>query len=355
MLNRRQFIATSTLTMAATGSLLAADKTGPVKIAQIGVGHAHASGKMEVYRKSKDFEVVGIFEPDEAKRQRSEGKGAYKDIPFLNLEQLLNTKGLQAVAVETEVKNLLKYAETCIGAGLHIHLDKPAGSHLPTFKMILDKADKAKLHIQLGYMYRFNPAVQFMMDILKKGWLGEPFSVHTVMGKVLSKNTRKELSEYPGGIMFELGCHVIDLTVMTLGKADKITAFPKQAKTSFEDNYDDNMLAVLEYPNATASVRALGTEVEGFARRHFVLCGTEGTCHIQPLDRPAVKLALNKPTDNYKKGYQDVNFKPYSRYVGDAADFAALIRGEKKSEFGSSHEYAVQEAVLKASGLPIQP
>lgn len=353
MLNRRQFITASTMTVAATGSAVTAAAKGPIKIGQIGTGHAHASGKMEVYRNSQDFEVVGIFEPSEQRRQQMEGKAPYKGIPFMSLEQLMNIPGLQAMAVETEVKDLLKYADICINAGLHIHLDKPAGSNLPKYKTILDKADSKKLFIQLGYMYRFNPAVMFMQDILKKGWLGNPFSVHTVMGKVLGKSTRTGLSEYPGGIMFELGCHVIDLTVSALGTPDKVTAFPKAAKSEHTDAYLDNMLAVLEHKNATASVRALGVEVEGFARRHFVLCGTEGTCHIQPLDRPSVKLALNKAQGKYKKGYQEISFKPYKRYVGDAADLASMIRGEKENDFPSSHEYTVQKTVLEASGLSI--
>ena len=33
-----------------------------IKIGQIGVGHAHASGKMRVYRASKEFEIVGVVE-----------------------------------------------------------------------------------------------------------------------------------------------------------------------------------------------------------------------------------------------------------------------------------------------------
>ena len=30
-------------------------------------------------------------------------------------------------------------------------------------------------------------------------------------------------------------------------------------------------------------------EVDGFDRRHLVVCGTEGTFHIQPLDNPAAR------------------------------------------------------------------
>ena len=41
------------------------------------------------------------------------------------------------------------------------------------------------------------------------------------------------------------------------------------------------------------------------------------------------------------------------RVTGDAADLAAIVRGEKESEWGMEHDLAVQESVLLASNLPI--
>ena len=54
----------------------------PIKIGQIGVGHAHAS-KLSVYRKSKDYEVVGVVEPDPELRKRAEGEATYNDLSWM--------------------------------------------------------------------------------------------------------------------------------------------------------------------------------------------------------------------------------------------------------------------------------
>jgi predicted dehydrogenase len=191
-----------------------------------------------------------------------------------------------------------------------------------------------------------------MRDFLKKGWLGEPFEIHTVMSKVVEPAARKRFSAYPGGIMFELGCHIIDLVHGVLGTPQKVTGF-RQHAAQLEDNLFDNMLAVLEYPRAIASVKSSAMEVDGFARRHFVVCGTEGTFHIEPLDAPSVRFTLSKPRDKYKSGYQQVTFGDYKRYVGDAADIAKVVRNEKPAEFSYEHDYEVQKSVLLASGLPL--
>jgi predicted dehydrogenase len=153
-------------------------------------------------------------------------------------------------------------------------------------------------------------------------------------------------------MMFELGCHVIDLVVGTLGKPQAVSAFAQHAGPT-SDGLADNMLAVLRYPRAIASVKSSALEVEGFVRRHFVLCGTEGTFHIQPLDSPAARIALSRSREGYTKGYQEIAFPRFERYVADAADMARIIRGEKASDFSYSHDRDVQETVLLASNQRI--
>lgn len=322
-----------------------------IKYGQYGVGHAHAS-KISVYRESPDFDVVGVVEPDPELRRRAAGQAAYQGLRFMTEEELLNVPGLQVVGVETRVRDLLDTAETCVNAGLHIHLDKPAGESLPKFKRILDTAASKHLLIQMGYMYRYSPAVVLMRQFLRKGWLGEPFEVHTVMSKVVGGDKRKSWKEYAGGTMFELGCHIIDLVVGVLGEPEEVTPFNQNASPKHQDGLLDNMLAVLSYPGALASVKSSVMEVEGFARRHFVVCGSEGTFHIQPLDAPDVRVALSMDRGKYSKGYQDVKFGDYRRYVADAADMAKIIREEKEADFSYDHDYVVQRTVLQACGLP---
>lgn len=323
-----------------------------IKYAQIGVGHAHAS-KMSVYRNSEDYEVVAVAEPDSALRKHAQQSDPYRDLRWLSVEELLNLPGLQVVGVETRVEDSLEAAEKCIAAGKHIHLDKPAGASLPRFKKILDESSRKHLAVQMGYMYRYNPAVVLMRQLLKNGWLGEPFEVHTVMSKLTAAGPRQELAKFSGGTMFELGCHIIDLVVGVLGEPENVVPFPRHSST-IDDGLMDNMLAVLEYPHATATIRSSVNEVDGFARRHFSLCGSEGTYHIQPLDAPQVKVAFLKEHGKYSKGYQDISFGKFSRYVADAADLAKIIRQEKEPDFSYDHDYAVQKTILLASGMPVE-
>jgi predicted dehydrogenase len=324
-----------------------------IRVGQIGTAHAHAN-KLSVYRQSDDYEVVGLVEPDPKRRALLQSQPAYRDVPLMTQEELLNVPGLQVVLVETEVRDLLTTAEACVTAGKHIHLDKPAGESLSHFQRILQTAESKRLVVQMGYMFRYNPGVVMLREFLKQGWLGEIFEVQTLMSKVVPPDDRRKLSAYPGGIMFELSCHVIDLVIGLLGTPKKITPFAQHV-SPIDDGLLDSQLAVFEYPKALASVRGCAVEIDGGSRRHLTVCGTEGTFHIQPLDDPSVRVALSKPREKYKAGYQDIALPKYTRYVDDAADMARILRGEAENRFPYAHDLAVQTAVLTASGVGPEP
>jgi predicted dehydrogenase len=318
-----------------------------IKIGQIGTKHAHAGGQFAALRKTADYEVVGVVEPDEERRRKMEKDPDFSGATWLTEEQLFNSPGLQAVAVETEVGDLLSTAEKVVNAGLHLQLDKPAGESLPQFKRILDTATAKKRLVKMGYMFRFNPAFQLMIRAVREGWIGEVMYIHAEMSKKLGDADRKALLRYPGGSMFELGCHIIDSVQRVLGKPDAVTPHIHKGK----DGLADNMLAVLDYPSATATVRSSIIEPDGGPRRQFIVCGTKGSCEIRPLEPPAMTLTIDAPHDKFKKGTQEVPLEKAPRYAADWTEFAKAIRGQFEWEFKPEHDLAVQETVLRASGL----
>ncbi len=321
-----------------------------IKIGQIGVGHGHAS-KLSVYRRSEDYEVVGLVEPDDGLRQGGEVEGSLPGPSVDDPRAVSQRAGTPGRAGGDPGARLARHGRGLRSAGLHVHLDKPAGESLAQYRRILEAASRTSLWVQMGYMYRYNPAVALLRDGLRRGWLGDVFEVHAVMSKVVERDERAVLAQYRGGIMFELGCHVIDLVVGVLGAPKKVTAHVRHS-SKLDDTLVDNMLAVFDYPVATATVRSSALEVDGFERRHLVVCGTEGTFHIQPLDNPSARVAFSTVRGLYRKGYQELSFPKFTRYVADAADMARVIRGEKAIDFTPQHDLAVQKAVLQASGLP---
>src|SRR5690606_25882945 len=186
-ISRRTFMTQSACAAAlgaATLPMARSETAGKIKIGQIGTTHSHAAGKMGAIRWLDDFyEVVGVVEPDEERRETLKDQEPYQGLNWMSEEELLKLPGLEAVAVETEVKDLVATARRCVEAGVHIHLDKPAGTSLAACRTLHEEANARGVTIQMGYMLRYNPAFQFLFKAVDQGCLGPITEMMGMMGK----------------------------------------------------------------------------------------------------------------------------------------------------------------------------
>jgi predicted dehydrogenase len=321
-----------------------------LKAGILGTGHAHATGKLRVLQQSADWELVGVCEPDPEWRARAERDKAWAGVKWLGEEQLLADPSVRVIAVESEVRQLLALGQKAIDAGKHIHLDKPAGADQQAFHKLLMDAKRRRLIVQMGYMFRYNPGFGLIRQAVKEGWLGRVHYLHGSMNSNLPAEKRKALAFHPGGMMFELGCHLMDMLVLLMGRPQKVTPTLRH-DAAFDDTLADNTVAVFEFDRAVAVVESAAMEAHPSQRRHFEVCGDGGSIVLQPLEPPAVRLCLSKPQGRYAAGWQNVELKDVPRYVGDMEELARCIRGEAHFPYSYAHDEIVQETVLRASGV----
>ncbi len=324
-----------------------------IKVGQIGIGHNHGSAKMDAVRKFPElFEIIGYAEENERWIEKRGSLEAYEGIPRLSVEEIIERS--DAVLVESDVWDLTKYAKACIDAGKHVHMDKPASGTLEEYKYVLDTAKAKGLAVQLGYMYRYNPAVLDCFDKIKKGELGNIYSINAEMSTFHPTEYKKWLTNFGGGIMYILGSHLVDLIVYMLGEPKKITTFLKHTGLDGVD-FEDNTLAVLEYDKALARIFVSSVEVNGFGRRQLTVSGSRGTVSICPLERPITMTYSN--TEIADKTYEDrkqiFTFEDNTangRYDEMMKDFYAYITKAKENPFSYEHDYLVQKVLSEIVG-----
>lgn len=323
-----------------------------IKIGQIGIGHNHGEAKMLAVRKFPQlFEVVGYAEPNQKWIEKRGSLGAYKGLKRMSVEQLID--GTDALLIESDVWDLDKYAKHCVQKGKHIHMDKPAGE-ISQFKSVLDIASSKNLVVQMGYMYRYNPAVQKCIEQVKNGSLGEIYSINAEMSTFHSAEYRSWLKNFSGGIMYILGSHMVDLIVYLLGEPNKVLSVLKQ--TGRDNVYAlDNNFALLEYDKAIAKISVSSAEVNGWGRRQFYVCGQKGTINICPIEKPMTMTYSS--LDFNDKHYSDVKEQATlpelsldSRYDQMVKDFYDYIMGNKQNPFTYEHDYLVQKVLSDIVG-----
>ncbi|QOR71628.1 Gfo/Idh/MocA family oxidoreductase [Ruania alkalisoli] len=325
-----------------------------IKVGQIGIGHNHASQKMNTLRLLSDlYEVVGVAEEDPRWLAERGSNSAYEGVSFMSEAQLLATPGLQAVAVETDGFDLVPTATRCLEAGMHLHLDKPGGERFADFAAMIELARSKDLLVQLGYMYRSNPAVAFCVEAVRRGWLGTVFEVHAEMNRGHTEDYRHWLGQFTGGAMYIFGSHLVDLVVWLLGEPDRITPFLRPTRAD-QPEILDNGFAVMEYPYTTVSVRSCIAENDGMPRRQLTVVGDQGSIEIRPLEPPALTLRLDKPCGRYSAGVHEIAFEtPRDRYETQLTELARAIRGEVLNPFDLDHELATQRWVLASCGIEV--
>jgi len=316
----------------------------------LGIDHAHANGKLDVLRKSDEFELVAVCEPDDAIRERRARERRFEDVRWVSQEELLGDDAVAMVAVECDTPRLLELGRAAIDAGKHIHLDKPPGTSLSEFRALLDEAERRGLIVQMGYMFRYNTGFDFVRRAVSKGWLGELHYIHASICTNLGSAKRRGLSDHPGGMMLELGCHLMDMIVLLLGAPTKVAPFLRHDAEA-DDALNDNTVAVLEFGDAMAVVESAAMEAEPFPHRRFKVCGSRGTAILEPLEPPGIQLCLLQDQADFKRGWQTIEVDHVPRYVRDFQELARCLRGEMDFPYPKSHDFDVQRAVLRACGV----
>ncbi len=319
-----------------------------IRVGQIGIGHNHGAAKMEAFRKYPElFEIVGWCEEDEDWIRQRGGYGHYQGIPRMTREELLSS--CEAMLIETDVWRMMEAAEQCVSRGIHIHLDKPAGEDMDEYARILQTAQENNAVVQLGYMYRYNPAFLHILERVRSGELGRVLMVHAEMNTEHDPAFRKWLEHFRGGDMYIFGSHLIDLVLLLQGEPTDIHSFLTKTHIDGTDSYDAT-LAVLEYPLGPSTIRVTSNEANGYGRRQLVVVCEGGTFEIKPFENPTKMVFTPKGKHNAYAYHADEIAVPEltGRYDTMAEDFYRFVREGKENPYGYAYERALHRWILKA-------
>ncbi len=330
-----------------------------LRIIQIGMTHEHADGKITTLDKMPEiYEIAGIVD-DRAWETPKEYRpcNIFSKYPWMTMEEALALPDIDAAVVEVPNLELVPAAFKCLERNLHIHLDKPAGEELEPYKKLLDGCREKNLALQMGYMYRGNPAFKFCQKLVADGVLGDIFEIEMDMNHGYGgEQYQRYLGNFKGGIMFNLGCHLIDFICSVMGAPERIESF-LLSTPDVEPHIKNNTLAVLQYRNATAVIRACSRQpVTNTNSRRLKIAGTKGFAEFSPVERfdgkpVELTLALKDGNGSYPAGISTICFPPQKdRYMEQLAEFAKIIRGEMANPYTYEHDYLVHKVTLAAAG-----
>ena len=335
-----------------------------VRIAQIGMNrYSHAPEIFTTLKLHPEvFDLVG-YALVEDERETCEKKLIYfEGYPELTLEEILNDPTIEAVAIETDEIHLTKYAQMAAEHGKHIHMEKPGSQNLADFEKLVKTVRAGGKVFHTGYMYRYNPLIADVIRRAKAGEFGHIYSVEAHMSRLDNRKTREWFGSFKGGMMFYLGCHLVDLILQIQGLPEEV--IPLNIATGIDGiNTEDLGFAVLKYPHAVSVIRMGGTEVDGFGRRQLVICGSNETLELRPLEVTIPEAQSGKKymlTTKQRKCVLDKDGRcrttedesiPFQRYENMLLSFADMVRGEKENPYTLDYELELFKTILKCCGV----
>ena len=331
-----------------------------IRIAQIGTSHnSHGNQIWKSLLKQSDiFEVVGYAFPENEREKFPKNVEAFEGYREMTVEEILNDPSIEAVTVETEEIYLTKYALMVAKAGKHLHMEKPGSCDLAGFEELIKILKEKNLAFSTGYMYRFNPKVKEALEKIKRGDLGRIYAVEAHMSCKHTPEIRQWLENFKGGMMFFLGCHLVDLMYQIQGEPEEI--IPLTCSTGIGDIYtEDYGMVVFKYPNGISFAKTCDNECGGFMRRQLVICGEKGTIEIKPFEvgvhggqYTAASESYNATGEHWSEPWIESKTDLYNRYDDMVYNFAELVRG-KENPYSYDYELNLYKLVLKSCGMEI--
>ncbi|MBO7721404.1 MAG: Gfo/Idh/MocA family oxidoreductase [Kiritimatiellae bacterium] len=336
-------------------------KPQPLKTLFYGITHEHAPGKLETLKRMRDdFEIVAIVDDSPRKspmyRDQVWDPAGYR---IVSEAEAFDMPGVEVVFVEVTNRDLMEVAGAVADRGLPMHCDKPCGEDFAAYRAVVEKCRARNIPMQIGYMYRANPAVQFCQKAVRAGWLGEIGFIEADMNHAYNHDNYAEyMSTFEGGILYSLGCHLVDM-IEPLVKGELLRASSVVRPAPFDPpGSRTSGAALLEFPSTEALIRTSSQMPGGILARRLRIDGSNGTidlCPIERFDGGNLRLAmtLQKPAGGYAAGSHVIDFGALSdRYADQLRELAQTVRGEIPNDpAGYDRDLRVHRWVLKMCGL----
>lgn len=278
--------------------------TKPVRIGCIGCGWIMEHAHIPAFLQQENVRINSLYDTDITRARRVAEhfgiEGAYDDL------QAFLHSGIDAVIVATPNSTHAQYAMQAIGHGLHVLCEKPVAVHSAEIEAVVQAAREKGVLFVPGFVNRFRNDINRVRSLLSAGGIGEITRIdagwlrRSGVPRPGTWFTHKAYSG--GGVLIDLGSHIIDLCLMMLEGKSPLTMelstsrrldqseqldapwFKHDYSRELDLDVEDTAFARIVFDNnALLHVRlSWKAPIDGDCT-YFHIYGTKGSIHLQTL------------------------------------------------------------------------
>lgn len=184
---------------------------------------------------------------------------------------------LDLIVVGTPPESHVELAETALSHGLHVIVDKPFAPSSVAAESLIARAERANRTLTVFQNRRWDGDFQTLRHIIESGELGTVYTFESRFETWKPAGARGWKASTPssagGGILFDLGSHLIDQAIQLFGPVERMFA---HVAARGGDSAADEALLVLRHANATSSRLTMSNLAAMPAPRFHVLGSRAG-------------------------------------------------------------------------------
>lgn len=161
-------------------------------------------------------------------RSKELSKARYPDATIVrSFNELIADSNLELIVVNTPDSTHFEYARMALEAGKNVVVEKPFTSTLKQAEELIALAKEKGLMITVYQNRRWDSDYQTLREILDKGLLGRVVEFESTFARYrnyIKPGTWKETGELGGGLVYNLGSHLIDQALLLFGMPEAVYA-----------------------------------------------------------------------------------------------------------------------------------
>ena len=199
--------------------------------------------------------------------------------------------GHELVAISTANVTHVPYARAALDAGSHVVLDKPIAPNAATSQELAVQAEEAGRLLIPFQNRRWDSDVLTVKAVMASGALGDVhrFESRIVKQRIVPREGWRlsPAVEDMGGLLYDLGVHVIDQALQVMGPVETVAAWARSVRPA--DDTDDDVVVVLTHSSGAISVLTV-SQVQAFGEPRMTVFGTRGGLRIDVADSQEPEL-----------------------------------------------------------------
>ncbi len=254
----------------------------------------------------------------------------YQITEFETLNMALSHKP-EMVFVTNPTSMHIKVAQEALKSGAYVFMEKPISHNNEGIKELLELEDSFGMKkICIGYQFRFNPALKFLENILKKKVVGNVVGVQLVNGEYMpgwhpyedyreSYAARQEL----GGGALVTQIHDFDYATWLFGSPSTVFAVGGQL-SDLEVDVEDSVQVLMKCKNFPISIQL--DYLQWPPRRDIFITGDKGSIHC---NLSSMEVVVNHRESQEIKTHTFPNFDRNDLFLDEMKNFLAFVNGEE--------------------------